>query len=174
MSIVFLHFVTCDYKSNQKRYYRSPLVLNKWSPIRQNGYRNPGLFVQLRPAGSNNIISRVPSPAYFKTDLSLRSRFNKSPIKTMLYQSSQKNINKNGQMQQHMISGIRPNAFAFKENQQKNNNFIHMTRPTKPTKPVTNTFVIAPITVMKPIEYIYENFNLQVNSYFISFHFAFQ
>ena len=130
-------------------------MLSKWPPIRQNGHRNAGLIVQLRPAGSNNIISRVPSPASFNSDLTLRSKFNNSPIK-----SSQKNNNKNGQLQS--ISS-RLYAYAFKENQPKAK-FIQITRPTKPV----NSFVNVPLTEMKQNEYIYEKFNLQVYSNFIS------
>lgn len=75
-------------------------------------------------------------------------------MKSLLYQSSQKNINKNGQIQ--FIPG-RPNTYAFKEVQHKDK-FRHITRPTKPV----NSIVNATLAVLKQNEYIYEKFNLQV------------
>ncbi|CAO1443138.1 unnamed protein product [Diamesa tonsa] len=126
-------------------------MLNKWPPIRQTSYRNSGLRVQLRPAGSNNVISRVPSPAYFNSDLTLRSRFNNFPMKSILYQS---NVSKNGQLK--LISS-RPNAYALKENRPKVK-FNYITRPTKPVN--INNFD-ATLAVLKPNEYIYEKFNMQ-------------
>lgn len=152
MSIILFQLVTCEFKSKHKHYFRTPFMLNKWPPIRQTSYRNSGLRVQLRPAGSNNIISRVPSPAYFNSDLTLRSRFNNFPMKSILYQS---NVSKNGQLK--LISS-RPNAYALKENRPKVK-FNYITRPTKPVN--INNFD-ATLAVLKPNEYIYEKFNMQV------------
>lgn len=75
-------------------------------------------------------------------------------MKSLLHQSTQKNINKNGQRQ--LIPG-RPNAYAFKEIQPKAK-FHHITRPSKPL----NSFVNATLAVLKQNDYIYEKFNLQV------------
>lgn len=130
-------------------------MLNKWPPIRQNGYRNSGFIVQLRPAGSNNIISRVPSPAYFDSDLSSRSRFNIFPMKSMLYQPTQQNINKNGQLK--LISS-RPNAYVLKENR-PTPKFNYIARPTKPVN-INN--LNATLAALKQNGYIYEKFNLKV------------
>lgn len=76
-------------------------------------------------------------------------------MKSMLYQPTQQNINKNGQLK---LFYSRPNAYVLKENR-PTPKFNYITRPTKPVN-INN--LNATLAALKQNEYIYEKFNLKV------------
>ena len=76
-------------------------------------------------------------------------------MKSMLYQPTQQNINKNGQLK--LISS-RPNAYVLKENR-PTPKFNYIARPTKPVN-INN--LNATLAALKQNGYIYEKFNLKV------------